>query len=89
MRDYKIKVYRVGGDEFNAIVFNANEEGVKRVISKMRENITNAGYSASFGYQMNDKKYSVDELIKLADAFMYEEKKEYYNTHKRSVFSED
>ncbi len=55
----------------------------------MRENITSAGYSASFGYQMNDKKYSVDELIKLADAFMYEEKKEYYNTHKRSVFSED
>ena len=89
VRDYKIKVYRVGGDEFNAIVFNANEEGVKVVIRKMRENITSAGYSASFGYQMNDKKYSVDELIKLADAFMYEEKKEYYNTHKRSVFSED
>lgn len=89
VKDFKIKVYRVGGDEFNAIVFNANEDGVKKVIEKMRENITKAGYSASFGYQMNDKKYGVDELIKLADAFMYEEKKDYYNHHKREVFTND
>lgn len=78
VKGYKYKVYRVGGDEFNAIVFGASSDDVKNLVLRMNENITISGYSASFGYAMNDKKYSVDELIKLADFEMYEAKKKYY-----------
>ena len=91
IKEQKIKVYRVGGDEFNAIVFTGNNEDVQGIINKMNENIINAGYSASFGYVMNDKKYDIDELIKLADFEMYEAKKEYYKktNYKRNVLIEE
>ena len=77
---YKIKVYRVGGDEFNAIVFGANQDHVEDIVKIMNNNIKAEGYSASFGFVMNDKKYTVDELIKLSDVEMYSAKKEYYQS---------
>ena len=88
VKGYKYKVYRVGGDEFNAIVFNAKEDNIKKMIEIMNDNITKANYSVSFGYVMNDKKYSVDDLIKLADEVMYESKKKYYQNsdYKRNIF---
>lgn len=90
VKGYKYKVYRVGGDEFNAIVFNAKDEDLKIIINKMNDNIMNSGYSASFGYVMNNKEYTVDELINKADFEMYEAKKAYYQdkNYKRNVFVE-
>jgi len=78
VKGYKFKVYRVGGDEFNAIVYNVDENNVKDIVNAMNDNIINLGYSASFGYVMKDKKYTLDELIKLADEKMYEAKRLYY-----------
>ena len=45
----------------------------------MDDTIKSFGYSASFGYSMNNENYSVDELIKLADIEMYNSKKQFYN----------
>lgn len=78
VKGYKLKVYRVGGDEFNAIVQNANEEDVKNIIKIMNDNIKSYGHSASFGYVMNDKEYTIDTLLKIADERMYEAKRKYY-----------
>ena len=78
VKGYKYKVYRVGGDEFNAIILNATEDNIKEIISNMNEYANKLGYSISFGYSMNDKNYSIDELIKYADSDMYNSKKEYY-----------
>ena len=78
VKGYKLKVYRVGGDEFNAIVQNANEEDVKNIIKIMNDNINSYGHSASFGYVMNDKEYTIDTLLKIADERMYEAKRKYY-----------
>ena len=79
VKGYKYKVYRVGGDEFNAIVFNASEDDIKNIIKTMDDTIKSFGYSASFGYSMNNENYSVDELIKFADIEMYNSKKQFYN----------
>ncbi len=79
IKDCKYKVYRVGGDEFNAIVYDASEAEVKELINKMKNNVINSGYSVSFGYVMNDIRYSVDDFINFADYQMYKNKKEYYN----------
>lgn len=78
VKGYNIKVYRVGGDEFNAIVYNANEEDVNKIIDRMKRNIILAGYSASIGYVMNDEKYTVDDLINISDQKMYEKKQLFY-----------
>ncbi len=82
-KGYKYKVYRVGGDEFNAIVFNCNEDNVKEIIKIMDDTIKSSGYNVSFGYSMNNDDYSIDELIKYADIEMYNSKKEYYKTQER------
>jgi len=78
VKNYKYKVYRVGGDEFNAIVFDATDEDLKNIINNMNETISQMGYSASFGYSMNKDEYTIDDLIKYADLEMYNSKKEYY-----------
>ena len=78
VKGYKYRVYRVGGDEFNSIVFNADENGVKNIIEKMNDTIKSYGYSASFGYVMKYPDYTIDDLIKYADVEMYKSKKEYY-----------
>jgi len=78
VKNYKYKVYRVGGDEFNAIVFDATDEDLKNIINNMNETISQMGYSASFGYSMNKNEYTIDDLIKYADLEMYNSKKEYY-----------
>ena len=78
VKNYKYKVYRVGGDEFNAIVFDATDEDLKNIIDNMNETISQMGYSASFGYSMNKDEYTIDDLIKYADLEMYNSKKEYY-----------
>lgn len=81
VKGYKLKVYRVGGDEFNAIVQNVNEEDVKKIIMIMSDNINSYGHSASFGYVMNNKKYTIDSLLKIADERMYEAKRNYYHNN--------
>ena len=78
VKNYKYKVYRVGGDEFNAIVFDATDEDLKNIINNMNETISQMGYSASFGYSMNKDEYTIDDLIKYSDLEMYNSKKEYY-----------
>ena len=86
LKGYKYKVYRVGGDEFNAIVFDASDKDLQDMIKEMNDAITKMGYSVSFGYAMNDDTYSIDDLIKYADFEMYKTKKEYYKEHNREVF---
>ncbi len=79
IKDVKMKVYRVGGDEFNALVFNASEDEVIQTIEKMSKLITDSNYSCSFGYIMNQEGVSIEELIKNSDEQMYQAKERYYN----------
>lgn len=77
---------RSGGDEFLIIGFGNNMEGaIREKIERIRDAVENVGISAkkpypltaSFGYvvQRADVEVELDDLIKVADARMYEEKK--------------
>ena len=83
-KGYKYKVYRVGGDEFNAIVFNCNEDNVKEIIKIMDDTIKSSGYNVSFGYSMNNMlilkciilkrniiKLKKDKLRKIKNVFLF------------------
>ncbi len=78
VNDVKMKVYRVGGDEFNALVFNATEDEIIKTIEKMSKLIKDANYSCSFGYIMNKEGYSIEKLIKDSDKMMYQAKDNFY-----------
>ncbi|MDD4626137.1 MAG: diguanylate cyclase [Syntrophomonas sp.] len=75
-------VARIGGDEFAAILYNCNHQGIEGVISRIRNNITlinsrnpTLPLSLSLGYAVKkDASTSIDELFKEADDNMYKEK---------------
>lgn len=80
------KVYRMGGDEFAAIIY-INARRLKRVqeefadaVGKWSGDIVKS-MSISCGYVASDEKNweSLDEIVKVADERMYENKAAYYS----------
>lgn len=63
------------------IANNASEESVKAAISKMQEDLNKTNYSCAIGVAYrHDKKVTLNELTKQAEAEMYKAKFEYYKT---------
>lgn len=79
------KVYRMGGDEFAAIIF-VNTRRLKRVQQEFDDVVRGwsgqlvKSVSISCGYVSSDEKdwESFDEIVKAADERMYENKAAYY-----------
>lgn len=69
--------YRVGGDEFMAIVFKDTDEAAKEYIALAKKALSKTEYSASFGYSFYHKGESFDESLKESDKAMYVDKEHY------------
>ena len=77
------KVYRTGGDEFTAIIHTTNLSAIDKNI---REKVTawSGSYSESLAVSIGYAAHkdhpgaTIEELKKIADKFMYEEKAKYY-----------
>lgn len=87
MKDYG-KVYRMGGDEFTALLNISAEdfEAVKKRFKEMTENYDGKyidKISVSWGYVFRNENPSLSlfEIEKLADKRMYEAKHEHYRTN--------
>lgn len=65
------KVYRIGGDEFMVLCSRGGDKSIKEKVDAMRKAVDESGYSCAFGYC---DKGSLDDMIKKADEFMYEDK---------------
>lgn len=72
------RVYRIGGDEYAILCVECEEKAVKELISRIRQNVSESGYSCSVGYALNVLDKTPEELYTIADQAMYEEKKQYY-----------
>lgn len=77
----KTDVYRKGGDEFVIVCENILEKEFLARIEAIKSELPNTGYSASFGSIYRKETDSLNELISLADAFMYVEKENYRQAH--------
>ena len=77
------KAYRVGGDEFIIISINENEDKIKNVIEKIREELSETKYSVSIGYSFS-RALNPDPniLLKEADKKMYLDKAKYFKESK-------
>ena len=74
--------YRIGGDEFVILCVNEEEEIIKKVIQKMRDELSKTPYSASFGHGMrNSKDDTIEQILKSAEQEMYIDKEKYYKNN--------
>ncbi|SHG68993.1 PAS domain S-box-containing protein/diguanylate cyclase (GGDEF) domain-containing protein [Thermosyntropha lipolytica DSM 11003] len=79
----KDEVMRIGGDEFAVLLFDVDEEVVRKVALRIREvfacegkemgDVCAAGISAGYAYR-SDADISAEELFRQADLNMYEDK---------------
>lgn len=80
------KCFRMGGDEFAAIITNdqANPLTIKKMIEENTKNYNNNNYkisiSVGYGSYKDHRNMNIEELEKLADEMMYQEKENYYIT---------
>ena len=68
-------VYRVGGDEFTIFYHDLTEFGVLERIKAMKDELSKTEYTCAFGYAMKRSNLTIDKMINIADARMYEDKK--------------
>ena len=75
-------IYRVGGDEFLAIVEDKTEDEFNRMIEKVRE-ASNKSETVKFaiGSCYEDASFDIRNAMHIADVKMYEDKAKFYNMH--------
>jgi diguanylate cyclase (GGDEF)-like protein len=69
--------YRIGGDEFVAVIENIKEEDIQNYLDKFSESqkIHNVSIAIGYSYTDNILNTKLEKLVKRADQMMYENKK--------------
>lgn len=71
-------IYRMGGDEFLILCKNGEEYHTLKTVQDLYHAVEQAGYSVSYGVEMQTSDFDLDSIVKNADAKMIEFKKNYY-----------
>ncbi len=80
----KTFAYRIGGDEFMILFIHCGEEEIQRSLSAFRDEIWKVGLSVAVGFATSREcENSLEEMIRVSDQRMYEDKSRYYRTHDR------
>jgi len=75
--------YRVSGDEFTILMFQGKIEQLDNTVTKIREKMRAAQYTAAIGTCFIDKKASninFQEALRKAEELMYQDKDKYYHS---------
>ena len=67
--------YRTGGDEFIILYVRTNEDEIKEIIAKMKEELSKTPYTCAFGYATCGILDDIKQAIKTADNQMYIDKR--------------
>ena len=71
--------YRMGGDEFTILSTSSREAAILNTVNNIRERISKTPYSIAIGYAIReDNSLSIEDLGKIAEAKMYQDKSDYY-----------
>lgn len=72
-----MRLYRVGGDEFLIVCYNTHKLEVEEFIKELKEKMNKTKYSCAIGVAYKEKNLSLNDLTKIADEAMYEDKEHY------------
>lgn len=75
---YGQRVYRIGGDEYVILCIDTSENEVLSLIERIRQELAKTSYTCSIGYAMKTDDSTIDKLYQLADAMLYNDKKQFY-----------
>ena len=79
----KMYPYRLGGDEFIILAINESEDKVLKFIEEFKTQIETSKYHCSMGYAFrNETSPKVEDMLKISEKRMYEDKREFYKTNK-------
>ena len=80
----KTIAYRVGGDEFMLLFIHCGDEEIRQAVLAFLEEMKRVGMSIAIGLATKQEcGDSLDEMIRVSDQRMYEDKSDYYRTHDR------
>lgn len=75
----KESVYRIGGDEFVIICRRITEDDVRKLIDRIRNNISKTKYRCAIGYSYSPNGAdSLDDMLSVSDEKMYADKSSFY-----------
>lgn len=77
--------YRVGGDEFVVLRYDTNDKEFTAKVTAFRNLISEMKYKVSIGFHYSKDSSDIDEVIKIADEKMYQDKKYYYRNNGQSA----
>ncbi len=76
--------YRTGGDEFMILFIHCSEEEIQQSLTAFLDEIWQSGLSVSIGLATHTEcGDSLEQMIRVSDQRMYEEKSQYYQRHDR------
>ncbi|MBO4286469.1 MAG: GGDEF domain-containing protein [Bacilli bacterium] len=77
-------VYRLGGDEFTVLFYGAKKKSeIEDVVKKIKEEVDRTEYAVSIGFAYSEEKLlTLDEMVKIADEEMYQDKENFYKSGK-------
>ena len=78
--------YRIGGDEFVALLPDTSREKAALLVREVRALLTEAGASASIGVGYSTDVSSIENIIRSAEQAMFEEKRLYYQQEGRGTW---
>ncbi len=80
----RIMAYRVGGDEFTVLFHHCSGEEVEQALTAFRNEMWRVAIPVAVGCAVRtDGNETPEELFRLSDKRMYEDKRQYYQTHDR------
>ena len=74
--------YRIGGDEFVCFRVDGRAENISSEINLMSQELKEMNYYVSFGFavhEVSQDEFDVYELVKEAESYMFDAKREYYS----------
>jgi len=73
------KIFRVGGDEFVIVAENRSEETLQQAIKAFDAELKKLDISVALGLEYRTNCFNIEEMLKAADAEMYDNKYNYYS----------
>lgn len=77
----KASIYRIGGDEFTLIYPNCKKKELSEGLINIKQMLEQQNIFVAVGLEWRRRDIAIDDMLKVADSMMYEDKNNFYKLH--------